>query len=87
MMFLSQIRDRRVWERWARAESRRVKEFLGKEDDETLGLVCNDLGIRATRCGPEEEKATGFPYKVNLAVCKGTRQYRPPCQGRLGLRC
>jgi hypothetical protein len=66
MMFVSQIRDRRVWERWAEAERRRIEAFLNLSDNGILEAVWKDLIIRAERCNPEEEKRTGFPYRVHV---------------------
>jgi hypothetical protein len=66
MTFVSQIRDRRVWERWAEAERRRIEAFLNLSDNGILEAVWKDLIIRAERCNPEEEKRTGFPYRVHV---------------------
>jgi hypothetical protein len=67
MMFVSQIRDRRVWERWAEAEAKRIEAFLNMSDDYILEVAWKDLIIRAERCNPEEEKRTGFPYRIHVA--------------------
>jgi hypothetical protein len=67
MMFVSQIRDRRVWERWAEAEAKRIEAFLNLSDNGILETVWKDLIIRAERCGPEEERRTGLPYRIHVA--------------------
>jgi hypothetical protein len=66
MLFISQIRDRRIWERWAEAEAKRIEAFMSIEDDEVLETVWKDLLIRAGRSGPDEEERTGFPYKIHI---------------------
>jgi len=68
MFIVSQIRDRRVWERWAEAERRRIEAFLNMsvEDDGLLEVVWKDLIIRAEKCGPEEKKKTGLHYKIHI---------------------
>ena len=66
MLIVSQIRDRRVWERWAEAEAKRIEAFLNLSDNGILEAVWKDLIIRAERCGPEEEKRTGFPFKIHV---------------------
>jgi hypothetical protein len=67
MLIVSQIRDRRVWERWAEAERRRIEAFLNLSDNGILETVWKDLIIRAERCGPEEERRTGLPYRIHVA--------------------
>jgi hypothetical protein len=67
IIILSQIRDRRVWERWAEAEHRRAELFMNAADDGVLEAIWTDLGIRAGRSEPQEEERTGFPYKVHVA--------------------
>jgi hypothetical protein len=66
MLIVSQIRDRRVWERWAEAEAKRIEAFLNLSDNGILEAVWKDLIIRAERCNPEEERRTGFPFKIHV---------------------
>jgi hypothetical protein len=66
VLILSQIRDRRIWERWAETERRRAERFMNVAvDDGVLEAIWKDLLIRATRSGPDEEK-TGFPYRIHV---------------------
>jgi len=67
LYILSQIRDRRVWERFAINESRRAEDFMAVVDDGVLEVIWKDMLIRAEKCGPDEEKKTGFPYRINIA--------------------
>ena len=67
LYILSQIRDRRVWERFAINESRRAEDFMAVVDDGVLEVIWKDMPIRAEKCGPDEEKKTGFPYRINIA--------------------
>jgi hypothetical protein len=68
LAILSQIPDRRVWERWAEAERRRAETFMNAAvNDEVLEVIWRDLLIRASRSGPDEEKKTGFPYRIHVA--------------------
>jgi DNA primase large subunit len=66
VILLSQIRDRRVWERFAEAEAKRTEDFMNATDDEVLKAIWTDLLIRAERCGPDEEERTGFPYRIHV---------------------
>jgi hypothetical protein len=66
VVILSQIRDRRVWERFAEAESRRAEDFMNTVDDGVLEEIWKDLLIRAGRSGQYEEERTGLPYKVHV---------------------
>jgi DNA primase large subunit len=67
LAILSQIPDRRVWERWAEAERRRAETFMNAAvNDEVLEVIWRDLLIRASRSGPDEEKKTGFPYRIHI---------------------
>jgi uncharacterized ubiquitin-like protein YukD len=65
VILLSQVRDERLWVRWAKAEARRVERFLNEADDEILKFVWAYLGIKAERCAPEEEEKMGLPYKIH----------------------
>jgi DNA primase large subunit len=65
MLIVSQIRDRRVWERWAEAEAKRIEAFLNLSDDDILEVAWKDLIIRAERC-TEEEKRAGLPFKIHV---------------------
>jgi hypothetical protein len=67
VLVLFQIRDRRVWERWAEAERRRAEVFMNVADDGVLEAIWKDLLIRAGRSEPQEEERTGLPYRINIA--------------------
>ena len=67
VMILSQIPDRRIWERFAEAEARRAETFMNAAvNDEVLEVIWRDLLIRAGRSGPDEEEKTGFPYRIHV---------------------
>jgi hypothetical protein len=66
VVILSQIRDRRIWERWAETERQRAEDFMAVMDDEVLEAIWKDLLIRAEKCGPDEEKRTGLQYKIHV---------------------
>jgi hypothetical protein len=66
LYILSQIRDRRIWERWAETERQRAERFMNAAvNDETLEAIWKDLLIRAERSEPQEER-TGFPYRIHV---------------------
>jgi hypothetical protein len=66
-LVLSQIQDRRVWERFAINESRRAEDFMNAAvNDEVLEVIWRDFLIRAARSGPDEEERTGLPYKIHV---------------------
>jgi DNA primase large subunit len=66
VLVLSQIRDRRIWERFAATESRRAETFMNATDDEVLEEIWKDFLIRAGRSEPQEEEKTGFPYRIHV---------------------
>jgi DNA primase large subunit len=67
VVILSQIPDRRIWERWAETERQRAERFMNAAvDDGVLEAIWKDLLIRATRSGPDEEERTGLPYKIHV---------------------
>jgi hypothetical protein len=66
VVILSQIRDRRIWERFAVNESRRAEDFMAVVDDGVLEVIWKDMLIRAEKCGPDEEEKTGFPYRIHV---------------------
>jgi hypothetical protein len=66
LLILSQIRDRRLWERWAEREARRAEDFMAVVDDGALEEIWKDFLIRAERRRPDEEERTGLPYKIHV---------------------
>jgi hypothetical protein len=66
LVLLSQIRDRRVWERWAECERRRAEIFMDAADDGVLEAIWTDHLIRAGRSGPDKQERTSFPYRIHV---------------------
>jgi hypothetical protein len=67
LAILSQIPDRRIWERWAETERQRAERFMNAAvDDGVLEAIWKDFLIRAGRSGPDEEERTGLPFKIHV---------------------
>ncbi len=67
VMLAAAVGDKWLQKRLALYESRRVEAFLSNEDDGVLEAVWTDLGLKAGRCGLDEEERTGLPYKIHFA--------------------